>query len=146
MPRPQSFRCDPDYVAAIDRWYAGEAAAQARVEVKPDTPPMFTPYRLRELVLRNRIVVSPMCMYSAVDGTVGDWHLVHYGSRAVGGAGLVMTEMTDVSADGRITPGCAGLYTADHVDAWRRIVAFTHAQGRRWGFSSVMRGAKDRRA
>jgi anthraniloyl-CoA monooxygenase len=87
---------------------------------------MFTPFRLGRLLLDNRVVVSPMCQYSAEDGTPGDWHLVHLGSRAVGGAGLVMAEMTDVSAEGRITPGCTGLYRPEHVPAWRRVVDFVH--------------------
>jgi anthraniloyl-CoA monooxygenase len=88
---------------------------------------MFTPFRLRELVLSNRVVVSPMCQYSCEDGLVGDWHLVHLGARAVGGAGLVMAEMTDVSRDARISPGCAGLYRPEHAAAWRRVVEFIHA-------------------
>ena len=91
-------------------------------------PPMFTPFRLRDLVISNRVVVSPMCQYVAEDGTVGDWHIVHLGSRAIGGAGLVMAEMTDVSRDARISPGCAGLYKRDHADAWRRIVDFVHRE------------------
>jgi anthraniloyl-CoA monooxygenase len=95
----------------------------------PDgTPPMFTPFRLRGLTLRNRVVVSPMDMYSAVDGLPGDFHLVHLGARALGGAGLVMTEMVCVSEEGRITPGCTGLYTAEQADSWRRITDFVHAQ------------------
>ncbi|WP_079052505.1 bifunctional salicylyl-CoA 5-hydroxylase/oxidoreductase [Streptomyces regalis] len=94
----------------------------------PGTPPMFTPFRLRGLTLRNRVVVSPMDMYSATDGVPGDFHLVHLGARALGGAGLVMTEMVCVSPEGRITPGCAGLYTGKQGEAWRRIVQFVHAQ------------------
>ncbi|MEV6792154.1 bifunctional salicylyl-CoA 5-hydroxylase/oxidoreductase [Streptomyces sp. NPDC051320] len=94
----------------------------------PDRPPMFTPFRLRGLELRNRIVVSPMDMYSAVDGVPGDFHLVHLGARALGGAALVMTEMVCVSAEGRITPGCTGLYTAEQVTAWQRITGFVHQQ------------------
>jgi anthraniloyl-CoA monooxygenase len=82
---------------------------------------------VRDLTLPNRIVVSPMCQYSAVHGKVGDWHLVHLASRAMGGAGLVIAEMTDVEPEGRITHGCAGIYRRDHVDAWRRIVDFVHA-------------------
>jgi anthraniloyl-CoA monooxygenase len=98
--------------------------------VHPDPrPPMFTPFRLRGLELANRIVVSPMDMYSAVDGTPGDFHLVHLGARALGGAGLVMTEMMCVSPAGRITPGCAGMYRSEHVAAWRRIVSFAHEHG-----------------
>ena len=99
-------------------------------EVHPDPrPPMFTPLRLRGLELRNRVVVSPMDMYSAVDGLPGDFHLVHLGARALGGAGLVMTEMICVSNTGRITPGCAGMYAPSHVEAWERIVSFAHAHG-----------------
>ncbi|MEU6665309.1 bifunctional salicylyl-CoA 5-hydroxylase/oxidoreductase [Streptomyces sp. NPDC046727] len=94
----------------------------------PGTPPMFTPFRLRGLTLRNRVVVSPMDMYSATDGVPGDFHLVHLGSRALGGAGLVMTEMVCVSEEGRITPGCAGLYTGRQAEAWRRVTDFVHRQ------------------
>ncbi|MFJ9815431.1 bifunctional salicylyl-CoA 5-hydroxylase/oxidoreductase [Streptomyces sp. NPDC101151] len=94
----------------------------------PGTPPMFTPFRLRGLTLRNRVVVSPMDMYSAVDGVPGDFHLVHLGARALGGAGLVMTEMVCVSEEGRITPGCTGLYTGRQAEAWKRITGFVHAQ------------------
>src|SRR5260221_2573177 len=120
---------DPGFIARIDRWFAGEAANQSGVNVPadPPPPPMFTPFRLRDMVLVNRVVVSPMCQYSAEDGVPEDWHLVHLGSRAIGGAALVMTEMTDVSRDGRITPGCAGMYKPEHAAAWRRIVAFVHA-------------------
>ncbi|WP_338673537.1 bifunctional salicylyl-CoA 5-hydroxylase/oxidoreductase [Streptomyces sp. SCSIO 30461] len=92
----------------------------------PGTPPMFTPLRLRGLTLRNRVVVSPMDMYCAEDGMPGDFHLVHLGSRALGGAALVMTEMVCVSAEGRITPGCTGLYTDEQAAAWRRITDFVH--------------------
>ncbi|MFJ5727686.1 bifunctional salicylyl-CoA 5-hydroxylase/oxidoreductase [Streptomyces paradoxus] len=94
----------------------------------PGTPPMFTPFRLRGLTLRNRVVVSPMDMYSAADGVPGDFHLVHLGARALGGAGLVMTEMVCVSEEGRITPGCAGLYTGRQAEAWKRITNFVHEQ------------------
>ena len=105
---------DPDFVAALD----------------DGVPPMFEPFRLRSLELANRVVVSPMDMYSSLDGTPGDFHLVHLGARAVGGAGLVMTEMICTSADGRITPGCGGLYQDEHVPAWKRIVDFAHAHSR----------------
>ncbi|MFC9652090.1 bifunctional salicylyl-CoA 5-hydroxylase/oxidoreductase [Streptomyces sp. NPDC056937] len=94
----------------------------------PGTPPMFTPFRLRGLTLRNRVVVSPMDMYSAVDGVPGDFHLVHLGARALGGAGLVMTEMVCVSPEGRITPGCAGLYNREQGDGWRRVTEFVHTR------------------
>jgi anthraniloyl-CoA monooxygenase len=87
---------------------------------------MFTPFRLREMTLHNRIVVSPMDMYSATDGTPNDFHLVHLGARALGGAALVMTEMVCVSPEARITLGCTGLYNQEQLDAWRRIVTFVH--------------------
>jgi anthraniloyl-CoA monooxygenase len=120
---------DPAFIARVDRWFAGMAASQSGIAVpaEPPPPPMFTPFRLRDMVLANRVVVSPMCQYSAADGMPEDWHLVHLGSRALGGAALVMTEMTDVSRDGRITPGCAGMYKTEHATAWRRIVDFIHA-------------------
>ncbi|MFB7514577.1 bifunctional salicylyl-CoA 5-hydroxylase/oxidoreductase [Streptomyces sp. NPDC056144] len=92
----------------------------------PGTPPMFTPFRLRGLTLRNRIVVSPMDMYVSEDGVPGDFHLVHLGARALGGAGLVMTEMVCVSPEGRITPACAGLWTDEQAAAWARVTAFVH--------------------
>jgi anthraniloyl-CoA monooxygenase len=99
-------------------------------EVHPSsTPPMFTPLRLRGLELPNRVVVSAMDMYSAVDGMPSDFHLVHLGSRSLGGAALVMTEMLCVSSIGRITPGCAGMWCDDHVAAWERIVSFAHSYG-----------------
>ncbi|MBV7535989.1 bifunctional salicylyl-CoA 5-hydroxylase/oxidoreductase [Duganella sp. sic0402] len=107
---------DPGYVADYERWFAGGAS----------TPPMFTPYTVRGLTLKNRIVVSPMAQYSAVDGTVGDYHLAHLGARALGGAALVLAEMTCVSADARITPFCPGLYAPEHTVAWKRIVDFVH--------------------
>lgn len=119
---------DPAFVEALDRWVAEQSAEQSGepVSVSSPPPPMFTPFKLRDLVIPNRIVVSPMCQYCAEDGTVGDWHLQHLGSRAVGGAGLVYAEMTDVSADARISTGCAGLYKPEHATAWKRIVDFVH--------------------
>src|SRR5881296_1291705 len=120
---------DAKFVETVDRWFAAKAADQSGMPVaaQPAPPPMFTPLRLRELVLPNRVVVSPMCQYSAEDGTPNDWHLVNLGSRAVGGAGLVIAEMTDVSRDGRISPGCTGMYKPEHVTAWKRVVEFVHA-------------------
>jgi anthraniloyl-CoA monooxygenase len=118
---------DPELVARVDAGFAARAGAAADPAAETPPPPMFTPFRLRGLELANRIVVSPMCQYSAIDGTPSDWHLVHLGSRAVGGAGLVLTEMTDVSPEGRITPACAGMYAPAHVAAWTRIVDFVHA-------------------
>ncbi|MGW2590822.1 bifunctional salicylyl-CoA 5-hydroxylase/oxidoreductase [Streptomyces sp. NPDC001515] len=104
------------------------SAVEEEFGCPPDTPPMFTPLRLRGLHLRNRVVVSPMDMYSATDGVPGDFHLVHLGARALGGAGLVMTEMVCVSPEGRITPGCTGLYTDEQAAAWTRITDFVHGQ------------------
>ncbi len=120
---------DAKFVETVDRWFAAKAADQSKVSVAapPVPPPMFIPLRLRELVLANRVVVSPMCQYSADDGTPNDWHLVNLGSRAVGGAGLVIAEMTDVSREGRISPGCTGMYKPEHVTAWERVVEFVHA-------------------
>jgi anthraniloyl-CoA monooxygenase len=114
---------DPALMKRVDKRFA-ERAGVAPSETPP--PPMFVPFKLRGMTLPNRIVVSPMCQYSAEDGLPNDWHLVHLGSRALGGAGLIMTEMTDVSAEGRITPGCAGLYKDDHAAAWKRAVDFVH--------------------
>ncbi|MCZ6786930.1 MAG: bifunctional salicylyl-CoA 5-hydroxylase/oxidoreductase [Planctomycetota bacterium] len=111
---------DKGYIESVNRWFASTVGAPE------DTPPMFTPFRLRDMELANRLVCSPMCMYCADDGTVDDWHLVHLGSRAIGGAGLVITEMTDVSREARISPGCAGMYKPEHVVAWKRIVDFVH--------------------
>lgn len=107
------------------------AQAEAEAGLPPGTPPMFTPFRLRGLTLRNRVVVSAMDMYSAGDasGTPGDFHLVHLGARALGGAGLVMTEMVCVSPRGRITPGCTGIWSPEHEEAWRRVTSFVHGAG-----------------
>jgi anthraniloyl-CoA monooxygenase len=117
----------PDFVRAIDRVVADEVRAQGfGVDTDDPVVPMFQPLRLRGMTLANRVVVSPMCQYSAVDGLPGDWHLVHYGARAIGGAGLMFTEMTCVSAEARITPGCAGIYSDAQEAAWRRIVDFVH--------------------
>ena len=92
----------------------------------PDTPPIFTPFTLRGMTVPNRIVMSPMCMYTADDGTVNDFHLVHIGSRAMGGAGLVFTEMTNVSPEGRISHRCSGMYKPEHMAAWKRVVDYVH--------------------
>ena len=127
---------DATYVAGVERWFAGRAAAaaspaEARLsEAQPSEggPPMFSPFTLRGLTLVNRVVVAPMDMYCADDGTPGEFHVVHLGTRAIGGAGLVITEMTCVSREGRITLGCTGLYKPEHVPAWRRIVDFVHRE------------------
>ncbi|MGH8855058.1 MAG: bifunctional salicylyl-CoA 5-hydroxylase/oxidoreductase [Telluria sp.] len=119
---------DPGYVGGFERWFAQRAAAQAGIPVPAQpTPPMFTPYKVRDVLLKNRVIVSPMAQYSALDGAVGDFHLAHLGARALGGAALVMAEMTCVSADARITPNCPGLYAPEHTAAWKRIVDFVHA-------------------
>jgi anthraniloyl-CoA monooxygenase len=118
----------PDFVAEVDKAFARQVRARG-LDVDVDKPvvPMFQPLKLREMRLENRAVVSPMCMYSANEGMPTDFHLVHYGSRAIGGAGLIFTEMTCVSRDARITPGCAGLWSDEQEAAWRRIVDFVHA-------------------
>ena len=118
---------DPAWIDGYERWFAARAFAACDLAPPGDaTPPMFTPYRVRGVLLKNRVVVSPMAQYSARDGEVGDYHLAHLGARALGGAALVMAEMTCVSADARITPGCPGLYTAGQMAAWKRIVDFVH--------------------
>ncbi len=124
---------DPGWLVQAERWFQEQAVAQvnggsAVQSNGPARAPMFAPFRLRDMVLKNRVVVSPMAQYKAVDGCPTDWHLIHYGERAKGGAGLVYTEMTCVSADGRITPGCPGLYAPEHEAAWKRLVDFVHAQ------------------
>jgi anthraniloyl-CoA monooxygenase len=119
---------DAEFVSAVDDWFAGDVQRQLGSAEQPSPrPPMFMPFRLRGLTLKNRVVVSPMDMYSAVDGHVGDFHLVHLGARALGGAGLLVSEMLCVSPEGRITPGCAGLWEKEQGDEWRRIVDFVHA-------------------
>ena len=115
---------DSTYLKGMERWFASRASKEDPGEQPP--PPMFTPFRLREMTLHNRVIVSPMDMYSAVDGAPNDFHLVHLGARALGGAALVMTEMVCVSPEARITLGCTGLYTDEHLEAWRRIVRFVH--------------------
>ncbi len=137
---------DKGWLEGFERWFAQRAAAgppqggaapsgggedrgaAATAAWGLVAPPMFTPFTLRGTTLANRVVVSPMAQYSCTDGLPGEFHLVHLGARALGGAGLVMTEMTCPSADARITPGCPGLWNAAQRDAWARIVAFVHRQ------------------
>jgi anthraniloyl-CoA monooxygenase len=120
---------DPEFVDAADAWFADHEVRRGVAPQPPQAgPPMFQPFRLRGLRLKNRVVVSAMDMYSARDGNPTDFHLVHLGSKALGGAGLVMTEMVCVSPTGRITPGCTGLYTDEQRDGWTRIVEFVHEQ------------------
>ena len=113
---------DRSFVAGVESWFAASSRLRAAV------PPMFAPFRLRDLELSNRVVVSPMAMYSCLDGLPDDFYLVHLGARAQGGAGLVFTEMTAPSSEGRISPGCAGMYRPEHEGAWQRIVSFVHAR------------------
>ena len=115
---------DPEWLAGAEAWFQQTAGNGHNVR----RAPMFAPFRLRDLKLENRIVVSPMAQYKAVDGCPNDWHFVHYAERAKGGAGLVYTEMTCVSPEGRITPGCTGFYAPEHEKAWRRLVDFVHAE------------------
>ncbi len=116
---------DRAWLGDAERWFDRQATGS---EPQVRRAPMFVPLRVRGVELKNRVVVSPMAQYRAVDGTPTDWHLVHYAERAKGGAGLVFTEMTCVSAEGRITPGCTGLYRPEHEAAWKRIVDFVHAE------------------
>ena len=116
---------DKVWLEGYERWFAERAGVET-AEDAPVPPPMFTPFTIRGLRLKNRIVVSPMAMYSATDGLAGDFHLVHIGARAMGGAGLVFPEMTCVSPDARITPGCLGLWNDDQAEGFRRMVDFVH--------------------
>lgn len=116
---------DRTWLEGYERWFARRAGVPAGSNARVP-PPMLTPFRVRDLTLPNRIVVSPMAMYSAEDGEIGDFHLVHLGARAMGGAGLVFAEMTCVSPDARITPGCLGLWNDAQAAGWRRLVDFVH--------------------
>ena len=134
MTRSKAITYDNLALRAPNSWPKRIACSRARlrargfdVDLEKPVAPMFQPFRLREMEIANRVVVSPMCMYSAQEGVPGDFHLVHYGSRAIGGAGLVFTEMACVARDARITPGCAGLWNDEQEKAWRRIVDFVHA-------------------
>jgi anthraniloyl-CoA monooxygenase len=117
---------DRGYVERYEDWVA-ERAGVPRAPAHAAIPPMFTPFTLRGVTLKNRVVVSPMAQYSCVDGVPADYHLVHLGARAMGGAGMVVAEMTCPSADARITPGCPGLWNAAQRDGFKRIVDFVHA-------------------
>ena len=116
---------DANWLEGYERWFANKAGLDVTTNGR-SLPPMFTPYTLRNVTLPNRIVMSPMAMYSAHDGLISDFHLVHIGSRAMGGAGLVFGEMTCVSPDARITPGCLGLWNEEQADGWKRLVEFVH--------------------
>ncbi|MCP5089048.1 MAG: bifunctional salicylyl-CoA 5-hydroxylase/oxidoreductase [Rhodobacteraceae bacterium] len=116
---------DPEWVEAAERWFQTQAGVSADSPVRA---PMFAPFTLRDMTLKNRVVVSPMAQYKAIDGCPTEWHFVHYSERAKGGAGLVCTEMTCVSETGRITQGCPGLYAPEHEAAWKRLVDFVHTE------------------
>jgi anthraniloyl-CoA monooxygenase len=116
---------DREWLETVERWFWEKAGVPGK-----SAAPMFAPLKLRDMRVENRITVSPMAMYSAEDGTPNDFHFVHLGERALGGAGLVFTEMTCVSPEGRISPGCTGMWNADHVAAWKRIVDFVHANSK----------------
>jgi anthraniloyl-CoA monooxygenase len=116
---------DSNWLTSAEQWFQQQAGVPAD---QPVRAPMFAPLQLRDMHLNNRVVVSPMAQYKAVNGCPTDWHFVHYAERAKGGAGLVYTEMTCVSADGRITPGCPGLYEIEHLQAWKRLVDFVHTE------------------
>ena len=118
---------DPEFVAGVDDWFARHEAERG-FGTGETRPPMFQPFQLRGMQLANRVVVAPMDMYKSVDGVPSDFHFVHLGGKALGGAGLVFTEMVCVSPEGRITPGCAGLYTDEQMRQWRRIADFVHAE------------------
>ncbi len=121
---------DPEYVRSVDRWFADhtrEVTGFTDIDTTNPTVPVFQPFRIGQMRLENRFQLSAMCQYCAEDGNLTDWHLVHYGARAVGGAGLINTEMICVAPDARITPGCAGIWSQEQTDQWRRIVEFTHA-------------------
>ena len=115
---------DREWLEGVERWFWKRATDG---KSNKTAPPMFAPFKMREMEVANRITVSPMAMYSAVDGVPNDFHLVHLGERALGGAGLLFTEMTCVSPEGRISPGCTGMWNDEHVAAWKRIVDFVHA-------------------
>ena len=121
---------DKGYVEDYEDWIAVQAGV-TREPMRHSIPPMLTPFTLRGVTLPNRVVVSPMAQYSCVDGMPGDYHLVHLGARAMGGAGLVVAEMTCPSPDARITPGCPGLWNEAQRDGWKRIVDFVHANSSR---------------
>ncbi len=121
---------DPDFLQAVEDDFYRTYQAESGTDLRGKRPtPMFTPLRLRDLTIPNRVVVAPMAQYRAVDGMPGDWHLMHYGARAIGGAGLVYVEMTCTSPEARITLGCPGLWNDEQEAAWKRIVDFAHANG-----------------
>ena len=124
---------DPAFIRSMDRWFAQHTRALTGfddIDTEDPAVPMFQPFRIGRMRVENRVQLSAMCQYCAVDGVPGDWHFVHYGARGIGGVGLVNTEMLCTSAEGRITPGCAGLWNAEQVEQWRRICTFVHTHSK----------------
>ena len=124
---------DPAFIRSIDKWFAGytrRLTGYHDIDTENPAVPMFQPFRIGQLRIENRVQLSAMCQYCATDGMPEDWHFVHYGSRGIGGAGIVSTEMLCTSAEGRITPGCAGLWNDGQTEQWRRITAFIHAHSK----------------
>jgi len=120
---------DPEFIAGIDRWFAAhvkESTGFLDIDTSNPVVPVFQPFKIGEMRVENRFQLSAMCQYCAADGMPNDWHLMHYGGRAVGGVGLINTEMLCVASDARITPGCAGIWNADQTEKWRQIVSFIH--------------------
>ena len=124
---------DPGYIADLDKWFAGHAKTTTGfddIDTENPAVPVFQPFRIGDMRVENRFQLSAMCQYCSVDGVPTDWHLVHYGSRAIGGAGLLNTEMLCISADGRITPGCSGIWSDEQVEKWKHVVDFVHANSK----------------
>ncbi|MDE2579418.1 MAG: bifunctional salicylyl-CoA 5-hydroxylase/oxidoreductase [Hyphomicrobiales bacterium] len=132
---------DGTWLDGFERWFAGAAGVPATASERP-APPVFTPYTCRSVTLRNRVVVSPMAMYSATDGVPGDFHVMHLAARAYGGAALVFAEMTCVAADARITPGCLGLWNDEQAKGFRRVIDQVHAGGAKFGIQLGHAGRK----
>ena len=124
---------DPGFIRSIDKWFAGhtrKVTGYDDIDTENPAVPMFQPFRIGRMRVENRVQLSAMCQYCATDGMPDEWHFVHYGSRGIGGAGIVSTEMLCTSADGRITTGCAGIWNAGQTEQWRRITAFIHAHSK----------------
>lgn len=128
--------------SAVYPWLGTYTSNPGLSDKDTNPPKLFQPLKLRELTLKNRIVVSPMCMYSAKDGNVGDFHLVHLGSFALGGAGLVFMEATGVTLQGRISPFCPSIHHDDQIPAIKRIADFVHANGAAFGIQLAHSGRK----
>jgi len=116
---------DPAWLESMEQWFLEKSTGKGMADGET-VPPMFVPFKLRDMVLKNRVVMSPMAMYNSADGMPNEFHLVHYGARAQGGVGLIISEMIGVSADGRITPHCSGIYADEHIEPWKRVIDFVH--------------------